>query len=338
MQTVVLTGASGFIAKHILLRLLQRGHTVRAGLRTPARADEVRAAVAPHLPPGAADRLSFVTLDLLRDDGWTEALAGADALIHTASPFPLVQPADPDALIRPAVEGTLRALRAAAAAGVGRVVLTSSSAAITNAPLPAGKAAYDETVWTDPEYRTNTPYTLSKTKAERAAWDFAAAHPAMRLTAINPSLVLGPPLDAHYGTSLRLVERMMKAADPAVPPVAFGVVDVRDVAEAHVRALERPETAGGRFLLAADTLWFGDMAAALRAAFPGRRIVTRAAPAAMIRLLALFDRSVRTIVPVLGRFERLDGTRARTALGLDFVPAREAVVAAGRWLADNGRV
>lgn len=336
-QTVVLTGASGFIAKHILLRLLQRGHTVRAGLRSPARAAEVRDAVAPHVAPDALGRLSFVTLDLDRDDGWAAAMAGADALMHTASPFPLVQPKNADDLVRPAVDGTLRALRAAAAAGANRVIVTASSVCITNTDLPPGKTLYDETVWSDPGYRTINPYGLSKLKAEQAAWDFARSHPAMRLTTINPVLVAGPPLDAHYGTSLRVVERILKAKDPAVPPISFGVVDVRDVAEAHLRALERPDTAGERILCYDDTLWFRDMAQAMQDALPGRRIVTRTAPGWFLRILGLFDPAIGTVLPMLHRFERMDNAKARRLLGMTFTPAREAVVASARWMVENGR-
>ncbi len=335
-QTVVLTGASGFIAKHILLRLLDRGLAVRATLRTLSRADEVRAAVAPHLPPDALARLSFVGIDLESDAGWHEVMAGADGLIHTASPFPMVQPKDPDALVRPAVEGTRRALAAAAQAGVGRVVLTSSIAAISGTDLPAGRDRYDEALWTDASHPTVTPYILSKTLAERAAWDFAAGHPAMRLTTINPVLVTGPPLDRHYGTSLGVIERILSARDPAVPPIAFGVVDVRDVAEAHVRALERPETAGQRIICHDETLWFADIAQAIKTALPARRIVTRRAPGWVLRLLALRDPSVRTILPALGRFDRIDNARARALLDLSFMPARESVAEAARWIDRNG--
>lgn len=339
-ELIVLTGVTGFIAKHIALRLLKAGHAVRGTLRTPARADEVRQALRPHLPDaGALDRLSFVTLDLGRDGGWAEALQGADALVHTASPFPIVQPKDEAEVIRPAVDGALRALRAAREVGVRRVVMTSSSVAVTNAALPPGKDRYDEEVWTDLDHPTVTPYAKSKTLAERAAWDFVGAEaPDMALTVINPAFVVGAPLDAHYGTSLQVVERLLRARDPMLPQFSFPTVDVGDVAEAHVRALRTPEAAGQRFIIADETLWFHDMAAELKAAFPGRRIVTRRAPNAVVRLLGLFDPSIRTITPVLGRFEQVSNARARRVLGLDFVPARQAVRAAGAWLVANGAV
>jgi dihydroflavonol-4-reductase len=337
-QTVVLTGASGFIAKHVLLRLLAAGHSVRATLRTPARADEVRAAVLPHLPAEAAARLDFVALDLTRDAGWAEALAGADALIHTASPFPMVQPKDEAEVIRPAVDGALRALRAARDAHLSRVVLTSSSVAVVGTDLPPGKAAYDESVWSRPDYPTMTAYGRSKLAAERAAWAFARETPEMALTAINPGFVLGAPLDRAYGTSLKVIERLMRARDPMLPRFAFPCVDVRDVAEAHLRALEVPGAAGERFVVADETLWFSDMAREVRAALPGRRIVTRDAPNAVVRMLALFDPAVRTIVPALGRFEPMSAAKAGRVLGLTLAPARQAVRTAARWLAEEGGV
>jgi dihydroflavonol-4-reductase len=340
IRPVILTGASGFIAKHVAVALLNAGHAVRGTLRDPARGAEVRAAVAPLLsdPAGLDDRLTFARADLSSDAGWAAAMAGGGALIHTASPFPLTQPKNREALIRPAVDGTRRALSAAHAAGIGRVVMTSSTVAISAAPLPPGRTAYDETVWSDPEGPLANAYAASKTLAERAAWDFAAAHPDLMLTVINPTLVLGPPTDAAYGTSLRLVERILMAKDPMLPRISFGVVDVRDVALAHLRALERPGTAGERFLLADDTLWFRDLALAIRDAMPERKVVTREAPNALIRFLSLFDPSIRTILPTLGRFERLDGSKAGRMLGIDYRPARTAVTDAARWIVTNRRV
>lgn len=339
-DTVVLTGASGFIAKHIAVRLLNRGYRVRGTVRSLDRAPEVVEAVRPHLDDARdlETRLTFAPLDLGRDEGWAGALRGADALIHTASPFPLVQPKDEAEVIRPAVDGTLRALRAATAAGVSRVVMTSSSVAVTGKDLPPGKAAYDEDDWTDPADPLTTPYARSKTLAERAAWDFVAREaPSMRLTAINPGFVLGAPLDGNYGTSLKVIERLLAAKDPMLPQFAFTTVDVGDVAEAHVRALTEPAAEGHRFIVAEGTLWFHEMAEELKAALPGRRIVTRRAPGLVVRLLSLFDPAIRTIVPALGRFDRVSNDKARRVLGLDLVPARQAVRAAGTWLVEHGR-
>jgi dihydroflavonol-4-reductase len=339
-RTVLLTGATGYIAKHVALRLLDAGHDLRASVRDMARADEVRSALRPHLAdPAALDRLQFVTLDLGQDAGWDVALMGVDALVHTASPFPLVQPRDEADLIRPAVEGTLRALRAATAAGVGRVVLTSSSAAVMGADPKPGHGPFDEDDWTDPTHPDVNPYSRSKTLAERAAWDFVRDHaPDIALTTINPVLVLGPSLDRHFGTSVSLVERVLRARDPAVPRVGFPIVDVRDVAEMHLRALERPETAGQRFIGANGFLWFMDVAQIIKAAHPDRRIVTRRAPDALLRVLAIFDKSIRTVLPMLGRRDDVSSARAQRIMGMQFIPSDQSVRETARFLIDNGIV
>jgi dihydroflavonol-4-reductase len=336
-QIVVLTGASGYIAKHIALKLLNAGYAVRATLRDLARAEEVRAAVRPHLTdPAALDRLGFVALDLGRDEGWDAALAGADVLMHTASPFPLVQPRNADDLVRPAVEGTLRALRAAEAGGVRRVVMTSSSVAVMGSDLPPGKSAYDEECWTDVTGPGITAYAKSKTLAEQAAWDFVrTTAPEMQLTIINPVLVVGPPLDSNFGTSVSVVERLLKAKDPMLPHVGFLCVDVRDIAEMHLRALTRDATIGERFIGADRFMWFLDMAKTLKAGFPDRRIVTRQAPDIVVRLLALFDRSIGTILPDLGRRIDADTAKAQRVLGMTFRPAPESVTETARYLIDN---
>jgi dihydroflavonol-4-reductase len=337
IRTVLVTGATGYIAKHIVLQLLQAGYTVRASLRTPARAGEVRDAVLPHL--GAlgevASRLSFVTLDLGNDEGWPQALAGVDALIHTASPFPLEQPADAQDLIRPAVDGTLRALRAAKAAGVKRVVLTSSNAAVSNAEPPQGRP-FDERDWSAPGYKTETPYILSKLKAEQAAWDFVKTEAQdIDLTVINPVFVLGPPLDRHYGTSIRVIERFLRGKDPMLPDIGFNCVDVRDIAQMHVRALGVPQSIGMRILGSAGFLTFQDMAKAMKERFPQRRIPTMVAPHWFIKLLGLFDKAIASIIPALGRRESISNARAREILQMEFRDPRTSVVEAAQFLVEQ---
>ena len=324
-QSVLLTGITGFIAKRIARDLLEAGHTVRGSLRSLDRADEVRAAVRAHLPDAdALDRLSFVELDLTRDAGWPEAMAGVEALIHTASPFPMVQPKNEDEIIRPAVDGTLRALRAAQDAGVTRVVLTSSVVAIEANPK-VGRALLTEADWTDVTHPRATAYYRSKTLAERAAWDFVAAHPEMQLTTVNPALVLGAPLDGAFGTSLQLIERIMGGKDPMQPDVGFGVVDVADVSAMHVRALERPETAGKRYIASGESVTIPEIARHLAGRYPDRKIATRTAPGLVLRALSLFDPSIRSILSAIGVLPRFDTARAREDLGIDFTDWRTAV-------------
>ncbi|MDA4847580.1 SDR family oxidoreductase [Hoeflea poritis] len=338
-KTIFVTGASGFIAEHIILKALEAGHYVRGSVRDRKKIETVRNALSTHLsdPKSALERLDFVELDLSNDNGWDEAMNGVDALIHPASPFPFVQPKDPNEVIGPAVEGALRALRAAKAGGVRRVVLTSSGYAMIEKDLEPGKTEYDEDDWSDPNNPVSTPYSRSKTLAEKAAWDYVAeTAPAIDLTVINPGLVLGPPLDKELSTSIKVIKRLLDGRDPALPHFGFPVVDVRDVAEAHLRALDTPETIGKRIIVAEDFMWFVDMATAIKAAFPDRKIVTRVAPNWLIRILALFDAEIRPIAPVLGVRRMASNRRAKKLLGLDFIEARESAVESARFLITNG--
>jgi len=334
MDVVLLTGVSGFIAKHVALKLLNAGYSVRGTLRRMDRADEVRSALAPYLTEHAGD-LGFVQADLEADAGWSEAMSGVSALVHTASPFPIAQPKDPAQVIRPAVEGTERVLKAAAAAGVRRVVLTSSTVAVLNEAKP--DSLQDEADWCDIHLPGTTPYAKSKTLAERSAWEIAKTR-GLKLTTINPGLVLGPPLDEHYGSSLGLVERVLKGKDPMMPPVGFPMVDVRDVAEMHLRALQRPETIGRRYIAASGSLAMADMGRTLKAAYPTRRIPTREAPTLLVRFLALFDPQVRSILPKLGHLERVSNARAVSEMGMEFIAPKAALLASADWLVKHGRV
>lgn len=334
LRPVVLTGASGFIAKHVARRLLEDGHAVRATLRSPSREGEVRDAVLPGLPPEAAHRLTFARADLTSDEGWPEAMAGASALIHTASPFPQAQPTDPQEVIRPAVEGTRRALNAAADAGVTRVVLTSSVAAIRH---PGPPEVQDERDWLDPEAPTSTPYDASKALAERAAWDLARER-GLRLTAINPSLVLGPLLDRQSGTSVGLVMRLLRGRDPVTMNINLSAVDVRDVALMHVRALSLPATEGERIIASAGLLPLPEMARVLKRAFPDRRIPTLAAPDWLVRLLAPVVPDLRDAAAYLGRKDLVSNDKARRLFGMEFIPPQEAALATARDLLARGLV
>ncbi len=329
-KTVLITGIGGFIAKRLAADLLAAGHVVTGSLRDPDRAGEVRGALAARLGADPGERLRFVTLDLTADAGWTAAAAGADVMMHTASPFPLVQPRDPETLARPAVDGTLRALRAARDAGVGRVILTSSLVAVMYTGGGSGVRGPGD--WTDPEGPGANPYDRSKTLAERAAWDFAAAHPAIALTTVNPGLVAGRPIDARHGTSLDLIDRFLAGRDPALPNFGVPVVDVGDVAALHVAAMGRPETAGKRLLAAEAFLTVPEMARMLAAAYPDRRIATRVAPNWAVRLLSRVDPTLRTVVPNLGLRLEIDTSETRALTGIAFRPAADAILDSAAYL------
>ncbi len=333
-DTILLTGISGFIAKHVALAFLKAGYAVRGTLRRLDRADEVRAALRPHLDAAALDRLSFVQADLEADMGWAEAMAGVAALVHTASPFPIEQPADEQILIRPAVEGTQRVLKAALAAGVKRVVMTSSTVAVLDEGLPG---VQDENSWADLTRPGISAYAKSKTLAERSAWDFARRN-GLALTAINPGFVLGAPLDGNFGASIGVVRRMLRGRDPMVPMIGFICVDVRDVALAHLRAVQRPDTAGRRYLAAAGAMTMPDMARVLKQTYPRRRIATLVAPKLLLRVLALFDKQIRVILPSIGYLPEVSNVRARVELGIEFIPPAQALKASADWLVKAGAV
>jgi dihydroflavonol-4-reductase len=260
-QTVLVTGGSGFLGGWCVIELLRRGYSVRTTVRDLAKEPHVRAAVESEVDAG--DRLTVLAADLMSDAGWPDAVAGCDYVLHVASPFPPKQPKDPDELIVPAREGTLRVLRAALDAGVKRVVVTSSVAAIrlTNGAEPR---PLDERDWTDPDSPGLTPYVRSKTIAERAAWDLVRERGEEdRLAVVNPGGIIGPVLNDDLSYSLEMVQRLLNGA-PGVPRLGFTLVDVRDVADLEIRAMTAPEAGGERFIAADQFLWMSDVGAVLR--------------------------------------------------------------------------
>lgn len=325
-DTVLVTGIGGFIAKHLTAQLLAAGYAVRGTVRSPSRAEEVRLAMQAH--GLSTERLSFVTLDLERDAGWEEAARDCRFVHHVAAPFPLVQPSDREALVPAARDGALRVLKAAS--GAERIMMTSSIAAMMYAPRAESRFTFGPEHWSDPEWSPNTPYVVAKTRAEQAAWAYMDEIGRREaLTAINPGLVLGPPLDAHWGTSLDVVSMLIQGKYPAVPPVAFPIVDVRDVAALHVKAMTAP-VGGQRLLAAADTLSLSEMGQLLRTVLPqnAKRIPTQQLPLGLTRFLSLFDKSLATLKPDLGRYPVADSRLITELTGLSLRPAAEAVKAA----------
>ncbi|HET7506012.1 MAG TPA: aldehyde reductase, partial [Kofleriaceae bacterium] len=291
MATVLVTGGSGFIGSYCIVQLLAAGHRVRTTVRNLKREPEVRAL----LKEGGAepgDQLAFVAADLEQDTGWPEAVAGCDYVLHVASPFPASVPKHEDELIVPAREGALRVLQAARDAGVKRVVLTSSFAAIGYGHKPQS-APFDETSWTDLDGGDIRPYVKSKTLAERAAWDFITREGKdLELSVVNPVGVLGPVLGADYSTSILLVQRPMDGALPGLPKLYFGVVDVRDIADLHLRAMTAPEAKGERFLgVAGDFLSMRDIARVLKARMgaAAKRVPTLQLPSWLVRIAGRRD-------------------------------------------------
>ncbi len=338
MSTVLVTGGSGFIGAHAILGLLAAGHQVRTTVRNLSREADVRTMLKlGGAEPGKA--LSFAAADLERDAGWPEAVAGCEYVLHIASPFPPSIPKDENELIVPAREGALRVLRAARDAGVKRVVLTSSFAAIGYGHPPQA-TPFTETDWTNTSGDDVRPYVKSKALAERAAWDFIAKEGhALELSVVNPVGVFGPVLGPDYSTSILIVQRLMDGAVPGCPQIYFGVVDVRDVVDLHLRAMTAPAAKGERFLaVAGDFLSMRDIAMILkrRMGEAARRVPTRQLPNWLVRLAAWLDPAVQQIVPELGKRKNATNEKARRVLGWSPRSNEEAVVATAESLVRLG--
>jgi nucleoside-diphosphate-sugar epimerase len=322
---VLVTGGSGFLGGWCLVELLRRGHPVRTTLRNLSRETEVWEKLASEVEVG--DRLSVLQAELLSDDGWAEAVEGCDYVLHVASPFPPSQPKDPDELIVPAREGTLRVLRAALDAGVKRVVVTSSIAAVRNAGNPARQPLTEED-WTDPENPDLTPYAQSKTIAEQEAWAMVRERDQVdRLTTVNPGAIIGPVLGDDRSYSLQSIARMLDGM-PGVPRLGFNFVDVRDVAKLEVMAMSSPEAAGQRLIAAGRWLWMADVAEILRERLGDRaaKVPTRTVPNFVVRAMSVFDSDLRSLTGELGQKSVCSDERARTRLGWSPRPSEETIV------------
>jgi len=332
---VLVTGGTGFLGGWCVASLVQRGYEVRTTVRDLARERAVRDAVArAGVDPGA---LSVVSADLTSDAGWDEAVAGCRYVLHMASPFPPVQPTDPDELIVPARDGALRVLGAALKAGVERVAMTSSVAAVRPDRNSSETEPYTEADWTNGGDSSRTPYVRSKTLAEQAAWQqVRAADAEDRLATINPGAIIGPVLSDDHSYSLQTIQRLL-AGMPASPQLGFTFVDVRDVVDLHIRALTDPAAAGERFIATDRFLWLAEVAAILRERLgdAAKKVPTRVAPNLLIRALALFDGSVRPIVGDLGKQAWYSSEKARTALGWTTRPVEDSIEDCARSLLDE---
>lgn len=332
--TVLVTGASGYIAGYVVRALLADGWAVRGTIRDVAKAGRARAAL------GLSEaELPFVAADLSSDAGWAEAAAGCTHVQHVASPFPPGAPKHEDDLIVPARDGALRVLRAARDSGVRRVVMTSSVAAIAYGHDPG--RPFTEADWTDPASPDAYPYARSKTIAERAARDWVAAEGAgLELVTINPGLVLGPVTSADLSASHAIVTKLLDGALPGLPRFGFAIVDVRDVAAAHVAAMTAPGMAGERFIAAGPFMWMSDIAAVLKSRLGDRakRVPTMTLPDFAVRLSALFDKEVKAVITELGRARPVDNRHIRDRLGWSPRAAEETIVDTARSLIERGLV
>jgi nucleoside-diphosphate-sugar epimerase len=339
-ELILITGGSGFVAAHCILQCLTVGYNVRTTLRSSSREADVRAMLEASSCPNL-NRLSFIIADLKRDEGWTEAVEGCTYVLHIASPFPPGAPKHEDELIVPARDGTLRVLKAAAAAGAKRVVLTSSFAAIGYGHIDHAKdTPFTEAMWTNPDGPGVNAYIRSKCLAERAAWDYVKQDDvSLELATICPTGIYGPVMGKDFATSVQLVERLMNGSLPGCPQLNFGIVDVRDVADLHMRAMLDPKAAGERFLcVSPPSMTVLEMSLTLRKELgdKAKKCPTRNLPNILLRAIAFFDKTVALIIPELGGFKDMSNEKARTVLGWEPRSATEALVATAESLVQFG--
>ena len=331
--TVLVTGGSGFLGGRAIIDLIERGYDVRTTVRDKAKGPRIEGNISNEI--GRPAGIEFFEADLASDAGWAEAVAGCRYVLHIASPFPPAKPKDPQELIRPAVDGATRVIEAALDAGVERVVMTSSVAAIRGSGTPKG-GAYTEDDWTDVE--TVAAYAQSKTLAEEAAWTLVDKRgERQKLAVINPGAILGPVMPDDDSFSLEGIQRLLSGM-PAVPKIGFSWVDVRDVSAAHIAAMEKPEAGGQRFIASGPFLWLLEVSQILREKLPelASRAPTRTAPKLMVRIMALFDPGARALIQDIGWRSDFDTTRATEVLGVTARPVEETIVDCAQSLSARG--
>ena len=325
---VLVTGISGYIGAHVAAKLLADGHRVRGTVRSLGKGQRILKAMEAH--GSDVSGVDLVQANLASDEGWKGAVAGCRFVQHIASPFPDEPPRDREALVPEARAGAMRVVEQALAAGAERVVMTSSLVAMMGQPGRGERMVVQEDDWSDPDWKPLTAYPVSKTRAERAVWDYAEAQGLeSRVVTVCPGLVVGPDPYGNGGASLGLIESMMRGEFPVVPKVAYPVVDVRDCAAIHVAAMTA-DVGGRRLMAASETLWMRDIADTLKQAFPGRKGLPRGeAPNWMVRGLAMFDDRVKAVVPDLGTFHEADSGYVTRLTQVKPRPVRGSVVEAG---------
>ena len=324
-ETVLVTGGTGYVGGWCIVELLRRGYSVRTTLRNLSKEGAVRAAVASEVD--ANNRLSFFAADLTKDEGWDAALAGCDYVLHVASPLGGSDPKDKESLVAPARDGTLRVLRAATTAGAKRVVMTSA-ATVATPPMSSPDRISDETVWFDPREDVDA-YRHSKRLAERGAWGFMKSYRgSTTLTTVLPGAVFGPILTVDDTSSTQVIGRLLQGRVPANPRLGLEIVDVRDLADLHIRAMTSPNAAGERFLGVGEFKWMAEISQTLRSQLgtAASKVPTRNMPDFLFRTLALFDPSIRAMTPRLGKMHRHTAAKAQRLLEWQSRPATTTLV------------
>ena len=337
---VLVTGASGFAAGHCISKLLDRGYRVRGTLRSLSRADEVRAWLSrARGGRDAGDALSFVEAELSDASGWPGAMEGVRYVLHVASPMPAKAPKDPDELIAPAREGTLNVMRAAANAAVERVVQTSSSFAIVYGHGNGSERVFTESDWTDLASAEAGAYIRSKTIAEKVAWEtLPTLSRKLEWVSICPGLMLGPVMDRDTSPTIQIIAKMLRGEFPGIPRMGWGVVDVRDIADLHLRAMLAPQAEGERYIGSGPFISLEQIAGMLKAGLGdrARKVPTRKLPDWMVRLTGLLDAEVKGQLVDLGKVRKLSSAKALSQLGWSSRPADQTIVETGLSLIEIG--
>ena len=334
MDKVLVPGGTGYIGLHCMHQLLNQGYAVNGSVRSPERKEEIFEALQKHNTP--TENLNLYTFNLTEDDGWDEGMEGCDYLLHVASPIAL-ENHDEDFFVKPAVAGVKRAFKFAKKHNVKKVVLTSSVAAIFD--TLEEKTYYDETDWSDPDNPSISHYSKSKTLAERAAWDFVKNEDnPFELAVINPALVIGPSLSGDLGESNKAIAMVATGKMPVAVPLQFGYVDVRDVATAHVLAMQNSNSNGERFALAEKDLWYKDVAKVLRDnGFD--KAPTFNVPVWLAKILANFSKELKITLPYLGRVRSVKNTsKAKDILGWNPRPAEQSIIDIAEQIKEMGLI
>ena len=334
METVLVTGGTGFIGLHCLQQLLDKGYKVRTTIRSESRKQEVMDAMKKH--SSNCENLEFFIADLLNDDGWKEAVEGSKYVLHVASPFFLGEPENEDVFIKPAVEGTLRVLKACADTDVQKVVLTSSFAAVGYGHSRE-KEVYTEEDWSSVDGEIS-PYAKSKTLAEKAAWEFVESleeSKKFELTVINPVAVTGPMLTNDIGSSNDFLLKLISGSMPACPKIHMGYIDVRDVAKAHIFSMTEEKTNGERIIVSESEMFFAEVGKTLNEA-GFKKSPTKEMPNFLVKIMSLFVGELKTLLSALNRKGDIDKTKAKSFFNWDYISTEQSVTETARQLQDMG--
>jgi len=334
METVLVTGGTGFIGLHCLQQLLDKGYKVRTTIRSESRKQEVLEAMKKH--SSNSENLEFYIADLLKDDGWKEAVEGSKYVLHVASPFFLGEPENEDVFIKPAVEGTLRVLKACADADVQKVVLTSSFAAVGYGH-PREKEVYTEEDWSSVDGEISA-YAKSKTLAEKAAWEFVENLEESKkfdLTVINPVAVTGPMLTSDIGSSNDFLLKLISGSMPACPKIHMGYIDVRDVAKAHIFSMTEEKTNGERIIVSENEMFFAEVGKTLNEA-GFKKSPTKELPNFLVKIMSFFVGELKTLLSALDRKGDIDKTKAERFFNWEYISTEQSVTETAQQLQEMG--